>query len=67
MQDGCRYRCTYCIVTLARGDERSRPIEELVTEESLASANDEDKDDHEDADDKATDGHDADDDDDDDD
>ncbi len=32
VQDGCRYRCTYCIVTVARGDESSRSIEELVQE-----------------------------------
>ncbi len=32
VQDGCRYRCTYCIVTLARGAERSRPIDEVVEE-----------------------------------
>ena len=32
VQDGCRYRCTYCIVTLARGEERSRPIAEVVAE-----------------------------------
>ncbi len=25
VQDGCRHRCTYCVVTLARGEERSRP------------------------------------------
>ena len=30
VQDGCRYRCSYCIVTLARGAERSRPIEDIV-------------------------------------
>ena len=24
IQDGCRYRCSYCIVTIARGDEQSR-------------------------------------------
>ncbi len=30
VQDGCRYRCTFCIVTLARGDERSRPITEIL-------------------------------------
>lgn len=24
IQDGCRYRCTFCIVTVARGAERSR-------------------------------------------
>jgi len=32
VQDGCRYRCTYCIVTLARGGERSRPIEAVIEE-----------------------------------
>lgn len=32
IQDGCRYRCTYCIVTVARGEETSRSIEELVDE-----------------------------------
>jgi len=32
VQDGCRYRCAFCIVTLARGEERSRPIAEIVDE-----------------------------------
>ncbi|MGD1984627.1 MAG: tRNA (N(6)-L-threonylcarbamoyladenosine(37)-C(2))-methylthiotransferase MtaB [Chromatiaceae bacterium] len=32
VQDGCRYRCTFCIVTRARGEERSRPIGEIVDE-----------------------------------
>jgi threonylcarbamoyladenosine tRNA methylthiotransferase MtaB len=32
VQDGCRYRCTFCIVTLARGEERSRPTSEIVDE-----------------------------------
>ncbi len=32
VQDGCRYRCTYCIVTLARGEERSRPAAEVIDE-----------------------------------
>ncbi len=32
IQDGCRYRCTFCIVTVARGAERSRRIETLVNE-----------------------------------
>ncbi len=32
VQDGCRYRCTFCIVTVARGEERSRSIEEVVNE-----------------------------------
>lgn len=31
VQDGCRYRCTFCIVTLARGEERSRPLAEVIT------------------------------------
>lgn len=32
IQDGCRYRCTFCIVTVARGAERSRSIQDIVTE-----------------------------------
>lgn len=32
VQDGCRYRCSYCIVTIARGEERSKPIDEIVDE-----------------------------------
>jgi threonylcarbamoyladenosine tRNA methylthiotransferase MtaB len=32
VQDGCRYQCTFCIVTVARGEERSRPIPEIVEE-----------------------------------
>lgn len=32
VQDGCRYRCTFCIVTVARGEERSRSIQEVVDE-----------------------------------
>ena len=32
IQDGCRYRCTFCIVTVARGDERSRSIADIVHE-----------------------------------
>lgn len=31
VQDGCRYRCTFCITTQARGEERSRPVAEAVT------------------------------------
>jgi tRNA-2-methylthio-N6-dimethylallyladenosine synthase len=30
--EGCDYRCTYCIVRLRRGRERSRPIDEVVEE-----------------------------------
>jgi threonylcarbamoyladenosine tRNA methylthiotransferase MtaB len=32
VQDGCRYRCTFCIVTVARGEEKSRPIEAVIDE-----------------------------------
>jgi len=32
IQDGCRYRCTYCIVTVARGEESSRTLEDLLNE-----------------------------------
>jgi threonylcarbamoyladenosine tRNA methylthiotransferase MtaB len=32
VQDGCRYRCTFCIVTVARGEEKSRTVLEVVSE-----------------------------------
>jgi threonylcarbamoyladenosine tRNA methylthiotransferase MtaB len=32
IQDGCRYRCTYCIVTIARGEERSRSEADILAE-----------------------------------
>lgn len=32
VQDGCRYRCTFCVVTLARGAEQSRAPEEVIAE-----------------------------------
>lgn len=32
IQDGCRYRCTFCIVTVARGEERSRTETEIIEE-----------------------------------
>ncbi|MDD1612631.1 MAG: tRNA (N(6)-L-threonylcarbamoyladenosine(37)-C(2))-methylthiotransferase MtaB [Methylococcaceae bacterium] len=32
VQDGCRYRCTFCIVTVARGEEKSRPIDAVIDE-----------------------------------
>lgn len=32
IQDGCDQHCTFCATTLARGANRSRPIEALVTE-----------------------------------
>jgi threonylcarbamoyladenosine tRNA methylthiotransferase MtaB len=38
VQDGCRNRCTFCIVTIARGDERSRPIAQVVDEVNALAA-----------------------------
>ena len=38
VQDGCRYRCTYCIVTLARGEESSRSIKDIIDEINLLSS-----------------------------
>jgi threonylcarbamoyladenosine tRNA methylthiotransferase MtaB len=32
VQDGCNNQCTFCIVTVARGEERSRRVGELVNE-----------------------------------
>ncbi|PWQ99293.1 tRNA (N(6)-L-threonylcarbamoyladenosine(37)-C(2))-methylthiotransferase MtaB [Leucothrix pacifica] len=32
IQDGCRYRCTFCIVTVARGEEKSRTLADIIAE-----------------------------------
>jgi len=32
IQDGCDEHCTFCATTLARGDNRSRPVAEIVEE-----------------------------------
>ena len=32
VQDGCEFRCAYCIVPAARGPSRSRPVREIVAE-----------------------------------
>lgn len=32
VQDGCRYRCSFCIVTVARGEELSRPVVDIISE-----------------------------------
>jgi threonylcarbamoyladenosine tRNA methylthiotransferase MtaB len=32
IQDGCRYQCTFCVTTRARGEERSRPAAEICDE-----------------------------------
>ena len=38
VQDGCRYRCTYCIVTIARGEEKSRSIKSIIDEINLLNS-----------------------------
>jgi threonylcarbamoyladenosine tRNA methylthiotransferase MtaB len=39
IQDGCNNRCAYCIVSLARGKERSRPGQEILARiEALLAA-----------------------------
>ena len=30
VQDGCRHACTFCVTTIARGPERSRPLREII-------------------------------------
>ena len=32
VQDGCRHRCTFCIVTVARGEEKSRSVKTIIDE-----------------------------------
>ncbi|MEM7027289.1 MAG: tRNA (N(6)-L-threonylcarbamoyladenosine(37)-C(2))-methylthiotransferase MtaB [Pseudomonadota bacterium] len=32
VQDGCRYRCSFCIVTVARGNEKSRTVESIISD-----------------------------------
>jgi threonylcarbamoyladenosine tRNA methylthiotransferase MtaB len=32
VQDGCNYRCTFCVTTVARGPGRSRPVENVIRE-----------------------------------
>jgi threonylcarbamoyladenosine tRNA methylthiotransferase MtaB len=37
IQDGCRYQCTFCVTTIARGRERSRRLEDIVAEVRTAT------------------------------
>jgi len=39
IQDGCDEHCTFCATTIARGDNRSRPVAELVEEARGLAAN----------------------------
>ena len=39
VQDGCDHRCSYCVVPLARGRSRSRPLSQVIAEaQRLATA-----------------------------
>ncbi|MBI4419844.1 MAG: MiaB/RimO family radical SAM methylthiotransferase [Gemmatimonadetes bacterium] len=38
IQDGCDEHCTFCATTLARGDNRSRPVPELIEEAAALAA-----------------------------
>ncbi len=38
IQDGCRHKCTFCITTIARGPERSRPLAEVVADVQAAAS-----------------------------
>jgi threonylcarbamoyladenosine tRNA methylthiotransferase MtaB len=38
VQDGCNNRCTFCVVTIARGASRSRRLPEIVTEVQALAA-----------------------------
>lgn len=38
IQDGCRYQCSFCVTTRARGEERSRPIAEIRDQVTLLHA-----------------------------
>ena len=35
IQDGCNEHCTFCATTLARGEARSRPVEEIAAEATI--------------------------------
>jgi threonylcarbamoyladenosine tRNA methylthiotransferase MtaB len=32
VQDGCNRKCSFCVTRIARGEERSRPLAEIITE-----------------------------------
>ncbi len=36
VQDGCDNRCTYCVITLARGEGRSRTMKQVMAEVNIA-------------------------------
>jgi ribosomal protein S12 methylthiotransferase len=38
ISEGCDHRCTFCIIPRLRGDQRSRPVDELVAEAERLAA-----------------------------
>jgi len=38
ISEGCDHRCTFCIIPVLRGDQRSRPLDSLVAEARLLAA-----------------------------
>jgi threonylcarbamoyladenosine tRNA methylthiotransferase MtaB len=38
VQDGCDNRCTFCIVTIARGEARSQPVDDVLAEVQALTA-----------------------------
>ena len=38
VQDGCRYQCSFCVTTIARGAERSRPLGDILAEINALTA-----------------------------
>jgi ribosomal protein S12 methylthiotransferase len=38
ISEGCDHRCTFCIIPVLRGDQRSRPVDSLVAEARLLAA-----------------------------
>jgi threonylcarbamoyladenosine tRNA methylthiotransferase MtaB len=38
VQDGCDNHCTFCVITIARGASRSRPLREIVAEVNALAA-----------------------------
>src|SRR5262249_12350748 len=38
ISEGCDHRCTFCIIPRLRGDQQSRPLEDLVEEASRLAA-----------------------------
>lgn len=40
VQDGCDNKCTFCVTTIARGEGRSRPLDDVINDVNAALAGD---------------------------